>query len=275
METITSRKNPIVKMFRSLARIQSTNEKRILLDGLHLVEEAMEARYEILVAAIRSPQKEQPKIHENALTDVVTKLVTLGTRLVMVSDSVMSALSPMYSPSEIVAIAENIESPIERAFERSSPLVITLVDVQDPGNVGASIRAAHAGGATAIVAAGRSANPFNWKALRGSMGSVFRLPVVRHDNPFSVISAARERDLRVVGTVPQGGHSLYDANLDEPAMFLFGGEGAGLNAQLLEEVDEEISVPMHPPVRSLNVAVTVALLVYETFRQKYLRRAES
>ena len=51
----------------------------------------------------------------------------------------------MYSPSEIVAIAENIESPIERAFERSSPLVITLVDVQDPGNVGASIRAAHAG----------------------------------------------------------------------------------------------------------------------------------
>ena len=61
--------------------------------------------------------------------------------------------------------------------------ILAAVDVQEPGNVGALLRAAEAGGVTGAFVCGASANPFSWKALRGSMGSVLRLPIVgRHDD---------------------------------------------------------------------------------------------
>ena len=274
METITSRRNAIVRMFRTLARTDSLGDRRVLLDGIHLVEEARAAGWAILIAAIGTKHRERLESHENGFGRVVAELATSGTRIVRVSDPVMAALSPVRSPSGLVAIAEHGPLSLKRTLEGPVPLVVALVDVQDPGNVGAAIRAAHAGGATGIVISGRSADPFGWKALRGAMGSVFRLPVVRHDNALAVISAAHERGLRVLATVPRGGRSLYDAHLDEPSAFLLGGEGAGLAPELVRLADEAISVPMHPPVESLNVAVTVALLTYEAFRQRKAKHTE-
>ena len=95
------------------------------------------------------------------------------------SAAVMEALSPVQSASPVVALAER---PIGRTRARAriyggTPLVVVAVDVQDPGNVGAIVRVAEAGGATGVVCAGACADPFGWKALRGSMGSALRLPI--------------------------------------------------------------------------------------------------
>ena len=90
----------------------------------------------------------------------------------------MDALSPVRSSSAIVALAERPRDRSTRVYAGAGPLVVIAVDVQDPGNLGAIVRVAEAAGATGVVAAGASADPFGWKALRGSMGSALRLPIV-------------------------------------------------------------------------------------------------
>ena len=268
LETITSRRHAIVGLFRTLAREHAVGECRILLDGIHLVEEARAAGLPILVAAIATKQTARLRSHENSFTHIAAELVTTGTRVVRVSGPVMAALSPVRSSSGLVAIAERTPVSLEHVLAGPAPLVVVLADLQDPGNVGAVIRAADAGGATGVVVSGRSADPFGWKALRGAMGSVFRLPVVRHENARTVIPAARERGLRVLAAVPHGGRPFSDADLAQPTAVLLGGEGAGLVPELVHLADEAISVPMRPPVESLNVAVTAALVVYEAARQR-------
>jgi TrmH family RNA methyltransferase len=72
----------------------------------------------------------------------------------------------------------------------------------------------------------------------------------------------------VLATVPRGGTPLPEANLIGPCAILLGGEGAGLPPELLNQADEQITIPMRPPVESLNVAIAAALTLYEASRQR-------
>jgi TrmH family RNA methyltransferase len=146
--------------------------------------------------------------------------------------------------------------------------VVVACDIQDPGNLGAIARVAEAGGASGLVAAGRCADPFGWKALRGSMGSLLRLPTVRCAAPEDEVAEARRHGCRIVAAVPRGGLPLFQAALKGPVAFLIGGEGPGLAPALAAGADQRVSIPMHPPVESLNAAVAAALLVYEAWRQR-------
>lgn len=148
-----------------------------------------------------------------------------------------------------------------------------LHDLQDPGNVGAIVRAAEACGATGIVCGQRTADPFGWKALRGSMGSSFRLPIAIKQPLDEALATARANGLRILATVARGGTTLPDCDLRKPAAILLGGEGGGLPATLIAQADERLSIPMQAPVESLNVSVAAALVVYEATRQRHLNRA--
>ena len=98
-----------------------------------------------------------------------------GTEVVTASDQVLDAMSPVRTPSGIVAIAER--APASAAdMCRNAGFVLVAVDVQDPGNLGSLVRTAEAGGASGVLVTGVSAHPFSWKAVRGSMGSVLRCP---------------------------------------------------------------------------------------------------
>ena len=150
----------------------------------------------------------------------------------------------------------------------SEALVVIAVDVQDPGNVGAIARVTEAAGATGLVMAGASADPFSWKALRGSMGSALRLPIAAGQNAEQAIANARSKGCRIVATVPRGGTDVSAAKLTGPLAVLIGGEGQGLSPAVVADADERVTIPMKPPVESLNTAVTAALILYEARRQR-------
>ena len=147
-------------------------------------------------------------------------------------------------------------------------MVLLLNQVQDPGNVGAIIRAAEACGATGVVAGEGTADPFGWKALRGAMGSTFRLPVASGQTLADAVGSARAAGLRVFATAARDGTPLAACDLRGPSAILFGGEGAGLPQDLLDASDERLTIPMRPPVESLNVAIAAALVLYEAARQR-------
>ena len=185
----------------------------------------------------------------------------------------MAALSPVRSPSGVVALAERPTGGERRMFDTVTPLIVCAVDVQDPGNVGAIVRVAEAGGATGVITTGRSADPFGWKALRGSMGSALRLPVASRPDTVAALDHARRSGCRVVVTVPRGGQAYDEARLDGATAIVVGGEGAGLPAAIVAAADERVTIPMAAPVESLNTAVCAALAVYEARRQRHARRA--
>jgi TrmH family RNA methyltransferase len=180
----------------------------------------------------------------------------------------MDALSPVRSSSTVVALAERPSTSDQTLYKDIAPLIVIAVDIQDPGNVGAITRVAEAGGASGMIAAGASAAPFGWKALRGSMGSALRLPILVQPSADRAVADARGHGCRIVATTPRDGRSLFEADYTGPIAILIGGEGPGLPPALVEGADERVTIPMQAPVESLNAAVTAALLVYEARRQR-------
>jgi RNA methyltransferase, TrmH family len=259
--TITSRQNPLVARFRAAARGDAGDV--LLLDGAHLVADALAAGLTIRLAAVTPSAGEKPDINE-----LISALSSARVDVVTVAAPVMDAISPVRSSSSIVAIAERPAAADDRIYTGTAALVIIAVDVQDPGNIGAIVRVAEAGGATGVLAAGGSASPFGWKALRGSMGSALRLPIACEADTGAALAAVRRHGCRIVATGPRGGRSLFDATLTGPVGVLIGSEGEGLAPALLAAADEQVTVPMQPPVESLNAAVTAALIVYEARRQR-------
>jgi TrmH family RNA methyltransferase len=258
---LTSRRNPVVARYRDVAHGDA--DGLVLLDGPHLVADALAAGIAIEHAVAASTAADDPEIRP-----LLTQLSARGIDTALAASAVMAGVSPLRSPSAIVAIARRPDPDIERSYGAPSPLLLIVNDIQDPGNMGAIVRVAEAAGVSGVFAAGVSADPYGWKALRGSMGSALRLPVSRVDDIERAVADARARGCRVIATAPRGGRSVFDVDLRPPTAVLIGGEGQGLSPALIASADERITIPMQAPVESLNAAVTAAIVVYEARRQR-------
>ena len=258
MRMITSRQHPIVKEFRDLAR---GGGPAMLLDGWHLLAEAVAAAVTVDTVALCGP----PTAAEQVTLDRAQRA---GARVIEVSGSVLNALSPVKSPTGVVARALRPEIETRVLLKPSPALVLSAIGVQDPGNVGAIVRAAAAAGCTGIMVDDASADPWGWKALRASMGSVFHVPVIRNPDVMPSIDACRAGGLQIVAAVPRNGTSMHELDFRGPMALLLGAEGTGLPQPVLKAANVRVSIPMSASVESLNVAVAAALLLYEARRQR-------
>ena len=266
MRRISSRQNPLVRSFRELADNPDPTGERVLLDGAHLVRDAHAAgaMFEVLVVALShldsaSEEGELARLLEGSAIDVVA-----------VDDKVFSAVSPVKHASGIAAIVRRKVSAPPIICGHPRAFVVAAVDVQDPGNVGSLLRSAEAGGATGAFVCGTSANPFSWKALRGSMGSALRLPVVAGMTAEAVINCMRTAELRLIAAVARDGEPPDEIDWRGQVGLLLGGEGPGLSDEVIAHCDARVSIPMATTVESLNVAVAGGILVYAARRQRLL-----
>ncbi len=257
--TITSRHNPLVKQFRAVA---ASAGDALLLDGPHLLEEAVTSGLEIDLVAVRDD------IDQGPVAAAADRARRHGARVVTVTDSVLAAMSPVRSPAGVVAIARRPSLGLEAALDQPPQLVLLLADVQEPGNVGAIVRAADACGATGVIANEGTADPYGWKALRGSMGSAFRVAVATRQPLVRAIHALRDRGIAIYAAVPRGGVALPRCDLRRAVAVILGGEGAGVTEELLAQADDRLTIPMRAPVESFNVATAAALVTYEAMRQR-------
>jgi RNA methyltransferase, TrmH family len=270
VERISSRHNPLVQRFRGLARGTGTpgDDAMMLLDGQHLVEEALASG--VTIDTIAFAERHLP----GRLETLAARAAAGGVRRVVVTDQVLAAISPVQQPSGVVAIGTRRTAALDDVFAKGPQLILLLAEIQDPGNVGAIIRTAEACGATGLVPSEATADPLGWKALRGGMGSTFRLPVAARQPLEEVARRAKNAGVRVLSAVPRGGTPLPDCDLRGPSAILLGGEGPGLPETLVRLADAHVTIPMRPPVESLNVAIAAALLLYEASRQRNAARRQ-
>jgi TrmH family RNA methyltransferase len=235
----------------------------MLLDGAHLLQEACRSGIGLNTVAF-----EERFLDRAEGAALAAALQASGAELVQVTSAVMEAMSPVNAPSGVVAVAHRPVPSPDGFLGHAPQLGLVAVDVQDPGNAGAMGRAAEAAGATGLAFCGASADPYGWKALRGSMGSLLRMPVAAGLSWEEAIEAARAAGVRLLATVPRDAPPLYDLDLRGPVAFLLGGEGPGLPEEAIAVCDGRVSIPMCAPVESLNVSVAAALMAYEAARQR-------
>jgi TrmH family RNA methyltransferase len=251
---ISSRQHAVVHRFREAVRQPPPGE--VLLDGDHLITDALDAAVpvEVLVSSGRFPE-------------LAARARQTGAQVFDATPDVIDAVSPVRTPSGIVALARWTPARLAEVFGGPAPLLIGMSGVQDPGNAGSVIRTADALGASAALALDATAHPGGWKALRGAMGATFRLPVATGDAA-DAVTHARAHQLQIVATVAARGAAPDAVDLARPTLLLLGSEGAGLSDALVKQCDTLLTIPMRPGTNSLNVAATAAILLYEARRQR-------
>jgi RNA methyltransferase, TrmH family len=264
MERISSRQNPVVSAYRDLAREPDPAGLRLLLDGAHLVREAHNAARTFDSVVLASSRLDS----ENEERSLAEALERGGIKVAVASDRVFASISPVRTPTGIIAIAHHHPTTAAAILEQARLFALVVVDVQDPGNLGSLMRVAEAGGVTGIIVAGDSANPFSWKAVRGSMGSVLRMPVARSASIDAVMQDIRKTNTKAIAAVPRDGWDPDAADWSGRIALLLGGEGPGLAARVVAAADERVTIPMEPPVESLNVAASAAIIIYAARRAR-------
>lgn len=266
VRTVTSRQNALVTRFRIAARAGRRSRTHVLLDGLRLVSDARRSGVAIDTLVVSGPALRRG---DAALATLAADCEAAGVEVAAASESVMAAVSPLRSPSTAVALAACRPASVDAVLSRAARgCIIAPAGVQDPGNLGAIIRASDAAGAGGVAVCASSADPFGWKALRGAMGSTFRLPVADAGDGQDLPARAAHAGCAVLAATPRGGRSLYELDLRRPLLVLIGSEGSGIGSALAEAAGGTVSIPMTGGVDSLNAAVAAALIAYEAHRQR-------
>lgn len=264
MKSISSRQNPVVRAFRELAAEPDPSGARLLLDGVHLVRDAVAAGLTFEAVAVAASHL-QSGSEEGLLAQ---RLDATGVDVILASDDVFAALSPVRAPSGIAAIGRRTPTLAQDICSRDTHWILVALDVQDPGNIGSLARSADAAGMTGLFVSGSSANPFSWKALRGSMGSALRLPIVFGLPVTSVLGCLEASGVRAVASVARDGDDPDAIDWRGSVALIVGGEGPGLAGDVVARCAARTTIPMAAGVESLNVAVAAGILAYAARRQR-------
>ena len=261
LRRVEGRHNSLVKeMRRAFSRADLTESGSFAIEGLRIVEEAIRSglRFDAVFfseSAENQPQKLMPQLGAHVET-------------VVLPDKLFAGMVPSDSPQGVAALVRYRQSSMAEILEKLAigPLVV-VAGLQDPGNLGTILRSAEAFSAAGVWLGEGTVSPFNSKVVRGSAGSIFRLPVVRV-TLLEVLLQLREKSVRVVATSSHKGVPLPDANLATPIAILVGGEGGGVPRDLLSKADEIVAIPHAQQVESLNAGVAASIVLYEAARQK-------
>lgn len=253
---ITSRDNPGFKALRSLSHDNRARLKaaRTVLDGVHLIEACLAA----------GGKPEALWLSERALEH--PEIAALSSRLVearqhLLPEALFAEAAPTDTPSGVMAVIESPPNPAPSV----SGTVLVLDGVQDAGNVGTLLRTAAAAGVDQVWLSAGCAHAWSPRVLRAGMGAQFVLSIAEG---VDVLACLHGVEKEVIATSLDATESLFEANLRGEAVWLFGAEGRGLSATLLERATRRLIIPMPGQVESLNVAAAAAICLFEQVRQR-------
>jgi TrmH family RNA methyltransferase len=258
-DVISSRTNARVKQLRAAfqghARLSGG---LIAIEGDHLLEEALRSGM-VLKTVFVSERRGTPKV------------VPRGVEVLRLTEEVFGSVVETQSPQGVAALMVPPVFVMDDVMGsgETAPLILIAVGLQDPGNLGTLVRSAEAFGATGVLTTPGTVSAWNQKALRASVGSVFRVPVV--GVTASELEEVKLRGVRLIAAVgadDAGVVAAQEMDFSGACAVMIGNEGAGLTAEWMKMSDAKVTVPCPGPVESLNAAVAGSLLLYEASGQR-------
>lgn len=269
---ITSIHNKSIKEAAALLAKKKERDRRglFVVEGVKLFCEAPAERIERVYLAQSAEKEMYARFGE--------KLKSLSCEIV--ADEVFVRMSDTVTPQGILCLVKQYSYNIEEMLsisEKKRLLFIILEDLQDPGNLGTIFRTAEAAGAAGVIMSSRTADIYNPKTIRSTMGSIYRVPFLYAETLAPVMEELRKRGVRIYAAHLAGAADYDTRDYRAGTAFLVGNEGRGLKEETAALADERVRLPMEGKVESLNAAVASSILLYEAFRQrrKTLNRVKS
>jgi TrmH family RNA methyltransferase len=262
LRRVEGRHNSLVReLRRTFSRGELTEEGDCAVEGSRIVEEAI--RSGLRFRAVFFSESAQGQI-ERLMPQIGAHVET-----VVLPDKLFASAVSSDAPQGVAALVRYRQHSLEDVFAKlQAGPVIVIAGLQDPGNLGTVLRSAEAFEAAGVLLSEGTVSPFNSKVVRGSAGSLFRLPVIRITLA-GALSRFREHDVRLLATSSHKGTPLPQADLSGAIAVVIGGEGAGVPRDMLAKVDEIVAIPHAPQVESLNAGVAASIVLYEIARKRF------
>jgi RNA methyltransferase, TrmH family len=256
---LTSLQNPLVKQVRRLhASKYRQQAQRFLLEGTHLLEEAVSANWPLSAVCYT-------EIWEAREPNLLAQVQGCASRCELVNEAVLAAMATTVHPDGVVAIAHSsASSPVS-----IQDLGLVLETLQDPGNVGTILRTAAAAGVEGILLDAATADLENPKVLRASAGAWFRVKTLRCSNLLDTVEGYQKQGFQVIATTPKADLDYWAVDYTQPTLLMVGNEGAGLSEALVRAATLQVRIPLSAGVESLNAAIATAAILFEAKRQRH------
>ena len=256
---ITSYDNKRIKNVVSLCEKSKARKEQdaFVIEGIKLFEEAPdESILEVFISESFSYKSE--------------KLDRMPVEVV--KDDVFKKMTDTLTPQGILCVVRKASYKLEDLVKlKKNPLFIVLEKLQDPGNLGTIMRTAEGAGATGVIMSNDTVDIYNPKTVRSTMGSIFRVPFVYTDDLKKAIGVLKNEGVTCYAAHLKGTKDCYSYDYKKPTAFFIGNEGNGLSDEISDLADTYIKIPMGGKLESLNAAVSAAVLMYETGRQRGFR----
>jgi TrmH family RNA methyltransferase len=249
MKRIESTQNSQVKHWKKLVSVRKERDKsgEFLVEGFHLVEEALKKQSSVLALIVREGMN-IPQAWNVDNMEIIEVTMDIAKEIAETEHS--------------QGIYAHCTQPEVTKDEQQKWKRILMIDaVQDPGNVGTMIRTADAAGLDAVILGKGSADAFNPKTVRSGQGSHFHIPIIRGEL-FEWVQSCKDKNIPVYGTSLNDSVIYTQVKPQQQFALIMGNEGSGLSQELLAQTDMNLKIPLLGQAESLNVAVATGILLY-------------
>ncbi len=263
IEEISSLANPKVKRLVKLAKDAKFRQEEniILIDGCREIEEAIKNSWKIDDFYFCE------KFIDEKNRKIFNELKKKALNIFSLSPQAFEKISYKKNPDGFLVLTRSKLQKLADLKLKKNPLILVLESVEKPGNLGAIIRTAYASGVDLIILNDQKTDLYSPNVIRSSTGFIFSMPLVLSSIPETITWLKKEK-IKILTTSILASKSHFDINYKVGTAVVFGTEAFGLSNLWLESDNEQIKIPMIEGVDSLNVSVSVAIIVYEAIRQR-------
>lgn len=260
MQRITSKENEFVKHVKKLKdkKYRDIN-KEYVIEGIKLVAEAIQEKAPIKQIILCDDCEKNATIPKDLMYEIAKQ------ECVYVTEKIFKYLSEVQTPQGILAIIEKNGQDIE--IDYTQDIIVALDDLQDPGNLGTILRTVDSIGLTQILVSKGTADVYNAKVVRSTMGAIFRVKIIECEDLKQTLKEIKKHKFKIVVSSLQTENTIYDINYNKKVIVI-GNEANGVELEIQELADEKIKIPMLGKTESLNASVATGIILYEYVRQK-------
>lgn len=253
MQEITSLQNQTIKLATSLHLKKYRDESGLfLIEGKKCLMEAMKSGLKLTHIFAKESMESFP--------EEITYIV---------DEKILKKISTTDTPPDVIAIAKQFEWDINDLLTEKNPLIIVLENIKDPGNLGTIIRTTKASGASGIILTDNTADIFNPKVVRSTVGNLWKIPIITVTNTNELKNILKS--CQIIGTSSHSSSKIYyNVDYKMPTAVVFGSEAEGMTKEMEKQVNFSVQIPVDKEVESLNLSISVGVILYEANRQRSL-----
>ncbi len=260
MQVISSKDNEFIKHIKKLKdkKYRDIN-KEFIIEGIKLIKEAIEEKAQIKQIVICDNCQNTDIIPKDLMYEIAKY------ECIYVTEKIFSSITDVNTPQGILAIiGRNNE---EAQIDYTQDIIVALDDIQDPGNLGTILRTIDSIGLNQILVSKGTADSYNPKVVRSTMGAIFRVKIIECEDLEKTLKEVKKQKYELVITSLQTKISIYDIDYNKKVIVI-GNEGNGVSQNIQNIADEKVKIPMLGKTESLNASVATGIVLYEYVRQK-------